>query len=431
MEEQYFIYDTLGAVSSPSVSAFDTSIFAGLNGQSAAIPGQAIDVEFVYSGTDSGFCVGLTPNGTTSNPGGGGTGFFTPGSYIPSGNLPPASANTSAPNKFIVVRLTNSTNKNDYNNSYGSDVAALYDWGQAAYVQVYGVYQPTPATGATGTTPPPYSVNLTFSLSGSGKQTGGPQTVTIANSNDVTVQKAVNVPAAVTNLFNDSNQSYVVTFQVPIGNSTAFLPGTRRSLRNLTLNYTDVNGAPQTIRLNQGSATRFRQSANSAVSTVIRTPLPATLTILNPLAITGGGRTLDNQLSDFKNMGELGPVGGINNTVPFFKLPNTPTTDATGLNPMPTILQEAEVNGNPVINGSSTLVAVGLGDIAHNTAGDSSLGNSTDPSEYSTNGKQPNDTTRIKAVVSPPPRIPMATPCSLSPTEAPRAPSARASATST
>ncbi len=226
-------------------------------------------------------------------------------------------------------------------------------------------------------------MELTYSLSGGGKQTGGSQTVMVQNSGNVTVQTAKNLPTTLlgtTGLF-DTNQTYVATFPITIGATTATLPGTRRTLRNLTLTYTDVNGATQTIRLNQGSATRFRQAANSAVSTVIRTPLPASLTILNPLAVTGGGRTLNNKLADFPNMGELGPVGGIGGT--FYKLPNTPNADATGLGSVTEPLQEAEVNGNPVINGTSTLVAVGLGDIAHNTAGDSSLGTTGDPASNS------------------------------------------------
>ena len=395
VEEQYFVYNTLGAVSSPSLSAFDTSVFinasATTNG-TGNVQTQGGDVEFVYTGTDSGFCFGLTPNATTGNPGGGGTGYFNPGAYIPGGNLPPPTANTSAPNKFIVVRLTNSTNKNDYSQSYGSDVAALYDWGQTAYIQVYGVYQPGPITGSKTSVTPPYSVELTYSLSGGGKQTGGSQTVMVANSGNVTVQKAANVPATVTNLFNDSNQIYVATFPITIGESTAFLPGTRRSLRNLTLTYVDASGAQQTIRLNQGSATRFRQA--NGTSSVIRTPLPATITVLNPLAVTGAGRTLDNKQANFLNMGELGPVGGIGGTNGtnggFYALPNTVAADLGDLKVAPSSLQEAEVNGNPVINGSSTLVAVGLGDIAHNTAGDSSLGSTGDPDKYSTT-TLPND----------------------------------------
>jgi hypothetical protein len=474
-----------GGVSSVAAASFniDNFVFNPTAGTPTfptppGVPAGSVDTsEWIYASGDDGFTYGLTPN--NSSEGNGGTAGFNPGidispinsvqnSTVPQNRNFATQVLTANPLLSTVLGglgLMSSAGLN-YVASNGPPNNPAFDWGQTAYIAIYGLDDPTAGTSGPSATPTyPRAISVSFTIQPVGTY-ATPKTITkTINLQNVSVYPNATIGSAIlinpatwpvpgsgyvpTTSANGTDPAvgpYVAIYAFQMGNGSggdAQTPGSKIQITNIReqAEYYDTNGALVVRQLSATSSQRIIRESNGAggYQDVETQPMDqGTFSILNPIAIRTAGVGMDGypwydlfQTTNSIDGGtpastELGPFSGAPNTgnattnfqvqqmaltngnsVPQTPITggNTTTSSGTPINPNdPTGAQIPTVATDPII------VAVGLGAIGDGTDGTSATIGSggLDPSS-SAYGVGPYENPAAPAVPVPPATAPTPT----------------------
>jgi hypothetical protein len=365
-------YSGVGGISSPALASFNVDDFNNISGTNLVSATEESDSEWVYIGTQTGFCAGFTPNESS------GAGGFSPGSFVPPSSYAPAAGQVNLSSGWIDV-LADSI---DRTGAASVDFAAVnaatgppnnppFDWGQVCYADIFGIPVQPNANGVHN-----FQARVTVSLTPNayaGLAAGSSPVVTTP------IPTAVNFPPAGVSASDFPDPSYVYPVSTGLTMTSADQPGAKWYLTG-SVSYLDA--ANQLHRLTPLMGTHMTGS-----ETVTIPPPQATIAVLNPVAVSGAGKSIDGQSA--VTIQELGPLQGIvdktnatgfatfkyaegdGNSVPI-NPPYGGNTVAGGASANPTSIASMPQS---TVASTQYVVAASVGDIAHNSAGDTGITN--------------------------------------------------------
>jgi hypothetical protein len=453
-----FEYGGPGAYSSVASASFNIDNFqalpAGENTQSAGANGAvtagttaSVDTsEWLYASSDGGWTYGLTPDNTSL-----GNGLsFNPGGNIPPESVPPD--NTIPLNRQFLtgVYTTPQFAPGSASANYVASTNPVFDWGETAYIVIYGLDDPkagSPGYGLAATPSYPRAITLTFTIAPPG--TGGNSNVSAGSTTIDLAGQGVAVPistaggawppagyvlttnpdAATAPSVGDFATEYA--FQMAVPNSTQpQTPGSRIWIQNITeqvqylTNGSDSTPVTATVHARQDPTGTIIREPNSSGTGYTDVPEPgvsqAQFSILNPIGVRGAGQSLGTnayynlglptEISGSDNFSQLGPFRGIESNDTTYT--DFATADANGnsiplTQPLPpTVLTHPNDPSNSTANNQDSsvsppvILAVSPGFVSQGTSGNSATVDpaGTDPNADPTqltpilpSGNVPND----------------------------------------